>query len=260
MNILAVDTCLEPGSITLLLENSFPVSDSRATGKPEIVALPRGWRSVSLHEEIRQLLARNSLSTANIDLYAVTAGPGAFTGVRLGLTAVKGLAEVHDKPVISISTLQALAFGGNSRNFREVTIGKNLSGPASACAHFAPVFDARRGQVFAALYHLSQDEGASLQTVIPDSVCSLQTFLMRIQSAGLPAKELCFCATDKTLLLPTIEEFGWTTDSVIGVSPRIAGTVARMALERFRRGKGSGALDAGANYVRASDAELFWKD
>ncbi len=260
MNILAVDTCLEPGSIALLLENSSPWGDSRATEKPEIVALPPCWRSVSLHEEIRQLLARNSLSTANIDLYAVTAGPGAFTGVRLGLTAVKGLAEVHNKPIIPISTLQALAFGVGNRNFREVAIGKSLSETASAHAHIAPVFDARRGQVFAAVYNLSKNEGASLQTVIPDSVCSLRTFLTQIKSTGLPAERLRFVVTDEAFILPAIEEFGWPLDSLIGVSPRIAGTVARVALERFRQGKGSGALAADANYVRVSDAELFWKD
>lgn len=260
MNILAVDTCLEPGSIALLSENSSRLGTSNATRDPEIVALPPNWRSVSLHEQIRQLLVRNSLSTANIDLYAVTAGPGAFTGVRLGLTAVKGLAEVHDKPIIPISTLQVLAFGVGSRNFQEATVGKNLPATAPAYAYIAPAFDARRGQVFAAVYHFSQNEGAGLQPVIPDSVCSLRAFLTQIQSGGLPAERLCFAVTDEALLLPAIEEFGWTAGSLIGISPRIAGTAARMALERFRQGKGSGALAAAANYVRASDAELFWKD
>ena len=282
MNVLAVDTCLEPGSLALISEDVPSSGDGCAAGEPEVVALPPGWRSVALHEEIRQLLARHGLTTANIDLYAVTAGPGAFTGVRLGLTAVKGLAEVHDKPIIPVSTLEALASSAvyPSRDRKGAGTGNNprgeaTSGPdqeptteslvtrhSSLVTVFAPVLDARRGQIFGAVYATEgpSGEGADFHALIPDSVCSLRSFLNQVKAAGLTTETLKFCVTDEALLLPAIEEFGWTADSLVRVSPQLAGTVARMAAARFRQGKGIGALAADANYVRASDAELFWKE
>lgn len=246
MNILAVDTCLEPGSIALLSEDATSHDNGRPQAEPEVLALPPGWRSVALHEEIRSLLTRRGLTTSDLDLYAVTAGPGAFTGVRLGLTAVKGLAEVHDKPLVPVSTLEVLAFSA-------------AFSPSRAYTTLAPVLDARRGQVFAALYKVDQTEAAVFDPIIPESVCSLRAFLAQVRSARLPAESFGFSVTDESLLLPAIEEFGWTADSVLRVSPQLAGPVARMAVERFRQGKGIGALAADANYVRASDAELFWK-
>lgn len=262
MNILAVDTCLEPGSIGLSTEDALLSGEGHPAGEPEVVVLPPGWRSVALHDEIHRLLARHGLTTENIDLYAVTAGPGAFTGVRLGLTALKGLAEVHDKPLVPLSTLEVLAFAGSSANLAAVMIGKRLSQVVPLNAHLAPVLDARRGQVFAAVYKPNQTEGAGSEPIIPESVCSLRSFLEQIQSSdtGIEPQLVHFCVTDESLLLPAIEEFGWTSGSIIRVAPQLAGTAALMAASRFRQGKGSSALAAAANYVRASDAELFWKE
>jgi tRNA threonylcarbamoyladenosine biosynthesis protein TsaB len=223
----------------------------------EVVPLPPGWRSVALHEEIERLLARHDLPLADIDLYGVTAGPGAFTGVRLGLTAVKGLAEVHAKPVLPASTLEALAFAGRSGLSGAIAIGKGVTGVVPFDGSIAPVLDARRGQVFGAVY---ATEGTELRPVISDTVCSLRSFLEQIQSAGL-AREIRFCVTEEALLLPAIEEHGWGANRVLRVSPHLAGAVAHMAVARFRQGKGIiDSLAADANYIRASDAELFWKE
>jgi tRNA threonylcarbamoyladenosine biosynthesis protein TsaB len=244
MNILAVDTCLQPGSIALLQEG----------GEPEVVALPPGWRSVALHEEIERLLARHNLTIADIDLYAVTAGPGAFTGVRLGLTAVKGLAEVYNKPIVPVSTLEALAANG-SDEWRVTSDEHDRTTPEPLV--IAPVLDARRGQVFGAVY---AGEGNEMRPVIPDTICFLGSFLEQIQSAGL-ARAIRFCVTEEALLLPAIEEHGWDESRVVCVSPDLAGTVAHMAVARFRQGKGVlNPVAADANYIRASDAELFWKE
>jgi tRNA threonylcarbamoyladenosine biosynthesis protein TsaB len=255
MNILAVDTCLEPGSLALSWEDASTSDDSREGREPDVVALPPGWRSVALHEEVRHLLARHGLTTANIDLYAVTAGPGAFTGVRLGLTAVKGLAEVHGKPIIPVSTLEALAVSACASQARH-------SSRLTCHGSLAPVLDARRGQVFAAIYKLAPTESDCLLPIFPESVCSLRSFLVQIKASGvgMEKEKLRFCVTDDALLLPAIEEFGWVQGSLIIVSPQLAGIVARVAAARFRQGKGIGALAADANYVRASDAELFWKE
>jgi len=276
MIVLAVDTCLEPGSVALLREGGPSYAKASEGVEPEVVPLPPGWRSTALHEEILRLLAQHKLSTAEIDLYAVTAGPGAFTGVRLGLTAVKGLAEVHDKPVVAVSTLEALAAAAVVHPSRDrkravakdsdkwqVTSDKSEEPPegslvtrhSSLVTAFAPVLDARRGQVFGAVYQ-NADEG--LRPVLPETVCALPSFLEQVQAAGL--KEVRFCATDWTPFLADMERAGWSSDSLIQVSPLLAGIVAQMAVVRFQQGRGIAALTADANYVRASDAELFWKE
>jgi len=265
MNVLAVDTCLQPGSVALLRTHDSPSAAPQEGWKLEVIPLPPGWRSVALHAEIARVLACHSLSVAGIDLYAVTAGPGAFTGVRLGLTAVKGLAEVHNKPVVPVSTLEALAAKGSDQ--WQVTSDTNeLSRPESLITFFAPILDARRGQVFAAVYRAetaeesAEAERTQLRLVIPETVCSLRAFLDQVEAAGL--KDVQFCLADESVLLELqgMQEAGWRSGSLVRVSPHLAGTVAQIAFARFRRGQGITALAADSNYIRASDAELFWKE
>lgn len=87
---------------------------------------------------IDQMLENLSIKTKEIDLFALTTGPGSFTGVRIGVSLVKGLAFGTGKPCVGVSTLDALAaqcLGTNNNSF------------------IVPVMDARRAQVYTALYH-----------------------------------------------------------------------------------------------------------
>jgi len=126
---------------------------------------------------------------------------------------------------------------------------------SSLVTAFAPVLDARRGQIFGAVYQVERDE---FRPVIAETVCALRSFLERIQAAGL--KEVRFCGTDLAPFLPEIEQAGWAAGSVLPVSPHLAGVLAQIALRRLRKGLGVSVLAADANYIRASDAELFWKE
>src|SRR5262249_35655387 len=85
------------------------------------------------------VLTQNGLSLADLEGYAVCSGPGSFTGLRVGLTTVKAWAEIYRKPIAAVSRLEAV--GSIDR--------AHLSSPA---LYSAVYFDARRGQVFAALY------------------------------------------------------------------------------------------------------------
>ena len=124
MRVLAVDTTGDTGSIALAGEG----------GVLEEVALhsPDGFAH-TLFPAIEQLLARHALSLEALDGFAAASGPGSFTGVRVGLTAVKGLAEASGRKVATVSNLQALASFGK-RELRAVVI------------------DARRGEVYGAVY------------------------------------------------------------------------------------------------------------
>ena len=116
--------------------------------------------STTLLPMAEELLAACSLKAADLDLIAVAKGPGSFTGIRIGVAAAKGLAWGADKPGLGVSTLEALAWNAAA-----------LEG-----ALLCPCMDARRGQVYNALFRvegglpvrLCEDRAISLQELIDD--------------------------------------------------------------------------------------------
>ena len=127
--ILALDTTGEAGSIALVQHGA--VVEELAMQSPD------GYAHV-LFGEIEALLARRRLSITDIDVFAAAAGPGSFTGVRVGLAAVKGLAEATGKKVAAISNLRAVASFG-TKELRAATI------------------DARRGEIYGGVYNSALD-------------------------------------------------------------------------------------------------------
>src|SRR6202051_4065014 len=129
MLILAVDTSTRTGSAALLRDS-------------EILAEVSGYEetpySTRLFRDIAVLQDRTSFRVDQVDLFAVAAGPGSFTGLRVGLTAVKAWAELYRKPIAAVSGLEAIAaqsvaLRGNSDGGRRI---------------IAPFLDARRGHLF----------------------------------------------------------------------------------------------------------------
>lgn len=125
MKILAIDTTSERGSIAL--------TDSERVMEEIALNSDDGFAHV-LFGEIENLLARHNLRLSNLDGFASASGPGTFTGVRVGLTAVKGLAEATSRKVVAVSNLKAMASFG-TRELR------------------APWIDARRGEIYGAVYN-----------------------------------------------------------------------------------------------------------
>jgi tRNA threonylcarbamoyladenosine biosynthesis protein TsaB len=122
--ILALDTTGEQGSIALV-QNGQVVEEVAMES-------PDGFAHV-VFGEIQSLLERHGVSIAQIDVFAAAAGPGSFTGVRVGLAAAKGLAEATGKQVAGVSNLQAVASFGDS-------------------AVRAAIIDARRGEIYGGVY------------------------------------------------------------------------------------------------------------
>jgi tRNA threonylcarbamoyladenosine biosynthesis protein TsaB len=213
MHVLAIDTTAEFGSIALVSE----------TGVIEEVALdsPDGFAHV-LFGEIERLLTRHGVGIEQVDAFASASGPGSFTGVRVGLTAVKGLAEATGRKVVAVSNLEALAWFG-SRPLR------------------AAVLDARRGEVYGGVYD------AALRLVQDEVVTKLDEWL-----GGLPAGDLEIVTHGLRLegeRRPVLE------------APRsLAGSIGHIAFDRLGRGEVLDPAEVDANYVRRSDAELLWKD
>jgi len=213
VHVLAIDTTGEFGSIALVCE--------RGVIEEVALASPDGFAHVLFHE-IERLLGRRGVPLAQIDAFASASGPGSFTGVRVGLAAVKGLAEAAGTKVVAVSNLQAMA-GYGSRPLR------------------AAVLDARRGEVYGGVY----DE--MLHLVQPEVVASLPLWL-----ASLPQGELEFIT--RGLVLGTLP--GPTLEAPMS----LAGSIGSIALNRFLKGEALDPGEIDANYVRRSDAELLWKD
>src|ERR1051326_6652773 len=89
-----------------------------------------------------RILQKSGLSLVDFDAYAVCSGPGSFTGLRVGLTTVKAWAEIHEKPIVAVSRLEALT----------------MFEPAGRERFLAAYMDARRDQVFAALYRRAKEQ------------------------------------------------------------------------------------------------------
>src|ERR1700733_6143479 len=129
MFILSLDTSSSAGSFALLRD---------ANVLSERVSTDHEHYSASVLREIRELLDGAHISLEQIDLFAVDAGPGSFTGLRVGLATVKGWAEVFGKPVAVVSGLEAFA--------------AQASPSLEPRSFVAAVMDARRGQIFGGLF------------------------------------------------------------------------------------------------------------
>jgi tRNA threonylcarbamoyladenosine biosynthesis protein TsaB len=197
VNILAVDTTSEWGGVAIRSTGETVAEISRHA--------PDGFAHV-LFSIIEEGLTTAELKLCDIDCFAAASGPGSFTGVRVGLSAVKGLAEALGKPAVGVSNLQALALSGK--------------GPLRAV-----ILDARRNQAYVAVYD------ADLQSLIPEAVVNYAEWL-----AALPAGDYEFLGG--------------------GEPVNLAAAVAELA----ERSPWSDPAALDANYVRRSDAELFWKE
>ena len=209
--ILALDTTGEHGSLAL-------ARDGVTLDEMELHA-PEGFAQV-LYGYVEEILRRNRVKLAEVDCFAAASGPGSFTGVRVGLACIKGLAEAMGRPAVGVSNLQAIAAFGTA--------------PLRAV-----VMDARRGEVYGAVYD------GSGRLVQRETVTKSSVWLERLPPGDLE------------ILSPHYECAG----VVIKKTPRaIAGAVARLAYDRLAGGDAGDPAGLDANYVRRSDAELFWKD
>ena len=208
--ILAIDTTGEHGSLALV----------RGGELLEEVAMhaPSGFSQI-LYAELDRLFARHDLRAADVDCFAAASGPGSFTGVRVGLACVKGLAEAVGKPAVAVSNLEALARCGTA--------------PLRAA-----VIDARRDQVYGAVY----DAAGAL--ISPEIVERWDAWFAALH--------------------PKVDEFvsamPLPVPRLIPAPESLARKIAEVAGCRFARGQATDPAALDANYVRRSDAELFWKE
>ena len=221
MKILALDSTAKVASVALC-------EDERLLG--ELTINNGNTHSQTLLPMIEFLLNQFELSPDDIDVFAASVGPGSFTGVRIGVATIKGLSFGKKTPCAGVSTLEALAY--------------NL------CDHdglICPVMNARRQQVYTALFHA---HNGVLERLMPDSAIAITELDEKLSAYGEPVR-LCGDGYDVTIPLLTHE--------VIPTSERYrhqsAYSVAQVAKRMHADGEFSTDITLSPIYLRLSQAE-----
>ncbi len=182
---------------------------------------------------IDRLFSLSGLTPGHVDLLACTVGPGSFTGLRIGVSTVKGLALATGKPVAGVSTLEVLAM--NAVPF-----------PQLIC----PMLDARKGQVYTGLYRLGPDGLPS--PVRPEILTDAAQFLRELDQ-----EEIIFVGEGAIRYEKVIRETGPGRTILAGSSRQrlMASSVGLIGLQRYRRGDIVNTLTFAPRYLRLSEAE-----
>ena len=235
MVVLALDTTTRRGSVALARDGA--VVDARAGDS----AVTHGQR---LPGDLMRLLDRLNLRVGDIDLFAVAAGPGSFTGLRIGIATMQGLALANGKDVVGISALDALHHASLSA----------LCPPPSALtgeresSELGVWMDAQRGEVFAALYR----NGA---LVDGPSVEKPSDVLGRWAATNGSRHQVTFVG-EGVLVYTDLIRAAMPAAIITTELPMLAPSIAILA-EAASRQQGSSPPDAiRALYVRRPDAEL----
>jgi tRNA threonylcarbamoyladenosine biosynthesis protein TsaB len=234
MLLLATDTSGKSGSIALArgdVNGSCEVI--------EVVPLAGGTFSAQLVPQIAASLAKHGFGKHDIGAFAVASGPGSFTGLRIGLAAVKALAEILEKPIAAVSLLEAVA------------VGAKVQGRVLA------LLDAGRGDVYCGEYEMS---GGSAR-VRAETIVKRED-LFAEEQRGQPSKsknvlsgETTLATTDQTLA----EAARAAGLSVSLLEPVHAGAIARLGFQKIQRRETVSPEQLEANYIRRTDAEILVK-
>jgi tRNA threonylcarbamoyladenosine biosynthesis protein TsaB len=223
MIILAIDTTTFTGSIALL-------KDTKLIAEVDIDS--SSTYSERLLPAVDFLLRTNQLSIQDMDGFAVSVGPGSFTGIRIGLSTIKSFSYASGKPVAGVSTLKALA-----EKLRR-----------SQAHLLCPLLDAKKGEIYAALF---ESKGDKLLEVIPQGVYSPDRFFSLLPSHRI----ISFIGNGMEVYRKEI--FQYFKDKA-RLSPRsafIAYEIGLLGYEMLKKKKGVSAEKLEPLYFRKSQAE-----
>lgn len=221
MYLLAIDTATNCGGVALA-RNAEVIGFWTSSNTNQYSERIIDWIDLVLRE--------NGLSLSDIDCFAVSTGPGSFTGIRVGVATVKALSQSRAKPAVGISTLEALAY-----RFR--WCGRSV----------APLIDARRQQVFGALYGF---EGLKSIELTAPAVARPADWLK-----ALPDEETLFVGDGAEFYREAVRSLR-PGDAVFPSDNRVVDSLCRLAYFRFTRGETTDATELRATYIRPPDAEV----
>ena len=221
MLVLALDTTSRRSSAAVAQDGRVLLELAGDESRPQATRLPG---------DLQVLLAGAGVGLTDIDVFAVAAGPGSFTGLRVGISTMQGLAFAADRPLLGVSALEALA-----------TIAHDAGAAADSLT--ATWIDAWRGEVYAALYEGTRELEAPI-VASPDALLR-RLGTTRFIGDGIPPNT----ATIRAAL-------GARATFPADLTPLLAGAVARIASRRAAEGDLPAADAIEPVYVRRPDAEL----
>jgi tRNA threonylcarbamoyladenosine biosynthesis protein TsaB len=233
MYVLALDTTTRDGSVALVDDHRV-IDERRGDGS-------RG-HAERLPHELTTLAAAHGLAVRAVDLFAVASGPGSFTGLRIGIATIQGLAVATGRRIVAVSALEALAYSAEAQ-------------PGSFVAAW---MDARRRDVFTGLYRVLEAPVHSpgrLVEVEGPSVGHPDATLMR-WSPQISDAPVTFVGDGAAIYADTIGRPGRAAWTVVTPTPLLAGTIGRMAVVRAGRGDTIDPAAVHPLYVRRPDAEV----
>ena len=228
MNILAFDSTAKTASVALVRDGVLLAEMLADTGKTHSeILLPMA----------EDLCERAHLRFDDIDYYAVTAGPGSFTGVRIGVATVKGLAfaEKDCTNCVAVSTLEAITFGLLP-----------LEGI------FVSVMDARRNEVYNAIF---RSQGGALTRLCPDRALSLAALGEELM-ANYPNESIYLAGDGYGVAYAALSKLPLALrETPVLLRPQRASAAAMCALSAIQRGEVTTADRLSPIYLRLPQAE-----
>lgn len=225
MKLLCVDSSSSAGSIVLS-------EDSIILGEVNLDSART--HTARLLVGIQYLLTHAELTLSDIDVFGVIHGPGSFTGVRIGLTTIKGLAETFSKPTVAVTTFEAWV--GKCPEWQGILV---------------PLIDARRGEVYASVFERT---GTGLQQRDLGFVDSPRTLL-----SNLDAEKVLFLGDGALKYREAIYSQNRPKWKIVETDRFLGRSLAKIVSSRASRRQWIPAVALQACYVRQSDAEIKWK-
>lgn len=227
MMILALETATMSGGVAIVDDSSGLVGEVRID--------VRVAHSERLMPSVEWLLKASGLAIGDIDAFAVSIGPGSFTGLRIGLSTAKGLAYAADKPVVPVPTLDAFA--------RTLPF----------CSHLVcPMLDARKNEIYAALYRW---EDSICRKLMPEVAIDPVMLMKQIAEPVVLMGD--GTETYRDLIVDTLKD-----RAIFAPASRMspsAVTVAEAAIDAIRKGIAADPVSLTPFYIRKSEAEVRWK-
>lgn len=223
MNIFGIDTCCMAATAAV-------ITDDRLVA--QVVQNNKKTHSQKIMPMIEFMLREADMSVDDIDCFAAATGPGSFTGVRIGVATVKALAHAADKPCAAVSTLHALA--NNTACFDGI---------------ICPILDARRGQVYNALFR-----GGSMERMTDDRALSLVKLCEELKETD---ERIIFLGDGVSVFEDEIKkELGGRAEFAQRMQRmNLAASVAEIGYEKFICGDVCGYGELKPDYHRLSQAE-----
>lgn len=233
MRVLALDTTTQPGSVALVDDTRTIIARCGDASRPHAQRLPG---------ELTALLGAGGAAVGDVDLFAIASGPGSFTGLRIGIATIQGLALVTARRVAAISALDALA---------HIASAGHADGSI-----VASWMDARRGEVFSALYRVAPGAAFALDRLveIESPAVGDPTATLARWAEHHGATPAVFAGDGALLYADLIRTRA--DGAAISAPPMLAPAIGRLAVARHACGDVVDASGIRPLYVRRPDAEI----